>query len=132
MTERTSSPSSAPPPGSPPSSRPRTPTARRRRPGPGAVIWGSVASFAALFAFLTYELGSGHDPALGAAATQAGARPQKVLVRRVIHRRVVTTVLPPASRANPGSSVSQSSAHPVVTAPAPAAPAPPAVTTSAS
>ena len=103
---------------------------RRRRPGPGAVIWGSVASFAALFGFLTYQLTSGHDPALGASAGQPG-KAQKVLVRRVIHRRVVTTVIPPTSGASSGPSVSQSSA-PTVSSPAPPAPVSPPVTTSAS
>lgn len=47
------------------------------------MIWGSVALFAAMFALLTYQLGSGQPPA-----------PRPVLVRKVIKHRVVTTVVP--------------------------------------
>ncbi len=103
--------------------------ARRRRPGPGAVIWGSVAAFAVLFGFLTAQLRGGNDPAIGATGATTG-KAGKVLVRRVIHRRVVTTVIPASSGGAGGTSVSSSSA-PTVTASAPAAPAAP-VTTSAS
>lgn len=59
--------------------RPRT-----RRPGPALVIWGSIALFAVMFAFLTYQL----------SASEAPAAPRPVLVRQVIKRRVVTTTLP--------------------------------------
>lgn len=106
-------------------------TARRRRPGPGAVIAASAATFAMLFGFLTYQLRSGHDPAIGGASAASGA-PSKVLVRRVIRRRVVTTVVPAASSS--ASMTSSSSSSPVVTSSAPttAAPAPAPVTTSAS
>jgi hypothetical protein len=55
----------------------------QRRPGPGAVIWSSIALFAVLFAFLTYRLG---------ATSAVGLRP--VVVRKVVKRRVVTTILP--------------------------------------
>jgi hypothetical protein len=108
-------------------------TARRRRPGPGAVIAASAATFAMLFGFLTYQLRSGHDPAIGAASTASSA-PSKVLVRRVIRRRVVTTVVPSASSSAGTSTASSPSSSPVVTSSAPttAAPAPAPVTTSAS
>jgi hypothetical protein len=65
------------------SAGPQRAAARQRRPGIGPVIWGSVALFAALFAFLTYQLSSSQPPA-----------PRPVLVRKVIKRRVVTTVAP--------------------------------------
>lgn len=55
---------------------------RPRRPGPAAVIWGSVILFAVLFAVFTYQLSSPSRPQ------------QQVLVRKVIKRRVVTTVVP--------------------------------------
>jgi hypothetical protein len=55
---------------------------RSRRPGPAAVVWGSVALFAVLFALFTYQLGAPSQP-----------RPH-VLVRKVVKRRVVTTVVP--------------------------------------
>lgn len=107
-------------------------TAHRRRPGPGAVIAASAATFAMLFGLLTYQLSSGHDPAIGAASTASGT-PSKVLVRRVIHRRVVTTVVPAATSAAT-STTSSSGSSPVVTSSAPTtpAPAPAPVTTSAS
>jgi hypothetical protein len=60
---------------------------RRRRPGIGPVIWGSVALFAAMFALLTYQLSSSTPPA-----------PRPVLVRKVLKRRVVTTVVPTPGR----------------------------------
>jgi hypothetical protein len=46
------------------------------------VIWGSIALFAALFALFTYQLSAPSPPA------------QRVLVRKVVKRRVVTTFVP--------------------------------------
>lgn len=89
--------------------RPRT-----RRPGPGPVIWGSLALFAVLFALLTYQLASSQPPP-----------PRPVVVRQVVKRRVVTTVVPTPGRSTVTSSGGQSMAS---TAPAEAAP----VTTGAS
>ena len=104
-------------------------TARRpapRRPGPGAVIWGSVALFAVTFGFLTSQLANGNDPSLSKqAATQS--TPRKVLVRRVIKRRVVTRVVPAPGPTSVSAGPVSTSAAPVVAAPAPAP-----VTTSAS
>jgi hypothetical protein len=51
------------------------------------VIWGSVALFAAMFALLTYQLSAGQAPA-----------PRPVLVRKVVKRRVVTTIVPTPGR----------------------------------
>lgn len=62
---------------------PPKPGRRARRPGPAAVVWGSVALFAVLFALLTSHLAATTEPA-----------PRPVLVRKVIKRRVVTTVVP--------------------------------------
>ncbi len=92
------------------------PAPRSRRPGPAAVLWGSVALFAALFALLTYQLSTGKDPSLSSASA---ARP--VLVRKVVKRRVVTTVVPTpgASTVTSGpvtSSYSSSGAAPVTSA----------------
>jgi hypothetical protein len=53
------------------------------------VIWGSVVLFAVLFALLTSQL---------AASSPPEKRP--VLVRRVIKRKVVTTVLPTPGRSS--------------------------------
>lgn len=68
-----------------------TEPSRNRRPGPGAVLWGSVALFGALFALLTYQLSAGATTSFGGSAS-ASARP--VQVRKVIKRRVVTTIVP--------------------------------------
>jgi hypothetical protein len=60
------------------------------KPGGGAgatVFWASLALFAVLFAVLTYQLSRG-----GAPGTTTASRP--VQVRKVIKRRVVTTVIP--------------------------------------
>jgi hypothetical protein len=59
---------------------------RPRRPPAAAVIWASTLLFAALFALLTYNLSLAGPPAQGTAPT--------ALVRKVIKRRVVTTVVP--------------------------------------
>ena len=53
------------------------------------MLWASVLLFAALFALLTWRFSVGKDPSLGAATA---SRP--VQVRKVIKRRVVTTVVP--------------------------------------
>jgi hypothetical protein len=59
-----------------------------RKPGGAAVLWASLALFGVLFALLTYQLSSAEGPAAGAVAT----RP--VALRKVIKKRVVTTVIP--------------------------------------
>lgn len=79
------------------------------RPGPASVFWGSIALFAALFAFLTYQIEAGNDPLLGAAGSGAAAS-RPVLVRQVVKRRIVTTVVPGPG----GSSVSAAGSVPVV------------------
>jgi hypothetical protein len=88
------------------------PAPRGRRPGPAAVIWGSVALFAVLFALFTYQLSAPSGPR------------QQVLVRKLVKRRVVTTVVP-----TPGASTV--TAGPAVSSTESAAGATP-VTTSAS
>jgi len=75
---------------------------RPRRPGPAAVIWGSIALFAVLFALFTYQLAAPSQPQ------------QQVLVRKVVKRRVVTTVVPTPGEstvtAGPAVSSTESSA----------------------
>ncbi len=75
------------------------PASRGRRPGPALVFSGSIALFAVLLAFLTYQLSSGRDPSLGGAVA---SRP--VLVRQVIKSRVITTILPTPGRSSVSSS----------------------------
>jgi hypothetical protein len=71
-----------------------------RRPGIGPVLWGSVALFAVLFSLLTYQLSAAGAPA-----------PRPVVQRKVIQRRVVTTMAPlPGSAQAPAGSVVTSSA----------------------
>ncbi len=78
------------------SSQAKAETRRPRRPGPAAVIWGSVALFAMLFALFTYQLSAPSEPA------------QQVLVRKLVKRRIVTTVVPTpgASTVTSGPAVS--------------------------
>lgn len=83
--------------------------APRRRPGAAPVFWASVALFAVLFALLTYQLSAVPAP-----------QPPQVQVRKVIKRRVVTTVVPTpgtntVSAGPVSSSVSSSGAAAVVT-----------------
>ncbi len=87
---------------------------RRGRPSPAPVFWVSTLLFAALFAVLAYRFSAGQDPSLaGASAT----RP--VEVRKVIKRKVVTTVVPGTGEntvvAGPTSSATLASATEPVT-----------------
>lgn len=81
-----------------PSRVPRKPV---RKPGPAAVVWGSIALFAVLFALITHQLSA------GLAASSTATRP--TLARTVVKRKVVTTVVP-----SPGRSTV--TAEPAVTA----------------
>ncbi|MBS1676176.1 MAG: hypothetical protein JST08_02205 [Actinobacteria bacterium] len=58
-----------------------------RKPGGAIVFWASAALFAVLFALLTFQLS-----ATTTSGTTTAARP--VQVRKVIKRRIVTTVVP--------------------------------------
>lgn len=60
---------------------------RSHRPGPALVIWGSIALFAVIFALLTVQLAASQPPP-----------PRPVLVRQVVKRRVVTTIVPTPGR----------------------------------
>jgi hypothetical protein len=82
---------------------------RAGRPSLAPVFWGSISLFAVLFAFLTFQLTAGRDPSLAAAG---GASPRPVVLRKVVKRRVVTTVVP-----TPGAT--SVSSGPVTTSSAP-------------
>jgi hypothetical protein len=89
-----------------------TEAVRTKRPRASLVFWGSVLLFAALFAFLTYRF----------SVEQSASQPttQAVQVRKVIKRRVVTTIVPSPGKntvsSGPASSSSYSAgAEPVVT-----------------
>ena len=56
---------------------------RARRPGPAVVIWGSIALFVVIFALLTAQLAASQPPA-----------PRPIVVRQLVKRRVVTTIVP--------------------------------------
>jgi hypothetical protein len=58
-----------------------------------------MALFGATFAFLVYQLSGGRDPSLGAAVA-----PRPVLVRQVVKRRVITTIIPTPGRSSVSSS----------------------------
>jgi hypothetical protein len=63
-----------------------TERSRPRRPGATPVVWASTLLFAALFALLTYNL------SVAGSASQGASRPP--LVRKVIKRRIITTIVP--------------------------------------
>lgn len=121
-----------------------TPAKRRPRRKPAAlpVFAAMAAIFLATFAFLLFELIGGRDPALGAGAL-ASARPERpeLIIRKVIKRKVITTVVPESqSAASSGSTggyvqgysgSTYSAPAATTTAPAPA-PAPAPVVSSAS
>jgi hypothetical protein len=94
-----------------------------RRPGAGPVLWISLLLFCALLGLLTYRFSIGRDPS----GASAGAEPAPV--RKVIVRRVVTTVVPDRSAASPEAGAAASAQ--VSPEPAPA-PEPEPVTTSSS
>jgi len=80
-----------------------------RRPGAAPVLWASLLLFCVLLGLLTYRFSIGQDPS-GAGASAAPAPARKVIVRRV-----VTTVVP----AGPGGGTpGAATAPPVVEAPA--------------
>lgn len=84
---------------------------RSRRPRATAVVWASTLLFAAFFALLTYSLSLAGPP------SQSTARAP--LVRKVIKRRVVTTIVPTPGENTVSSSnqasYSSSGAVPVTT-----------------
>ncbi len=87
-----------------------TERSRPRRPRAAAVVWASTLLFAALFALLTYNLSLAGEPAQGVA--------QAPLVRKVIKRRVVTTIVPTAGEntvTSSPASYSSSGSAPVTT-----------------
>ena len=67
----------------------------RRRLSAIPVFAAMAVLFLATFVFLTLELIGGRDPALGAKALDS-VKPERpvVVVRKVIKRRVITTVVP--------------------------------------
>lgn len=86
---------------------------RSKRPPASLVFWASILLFAALFALLAFRFADEQS------ASRASAR--AVQVRKVIKRRVVTTIVPsPGQNTVSASPVSSSSsysaaAEPVVT-----------------
>ena len=62
-----------------------TERSRPRRPRAAPVVWASTLLFAALFALLTYNLSLAGPPSQNTTAP---------LVRKVIKRRVITTIVP--------------------------------------
>ncbi|MGH2936905.1 MAG: hypothetical protein ACRDPE_02155 [Solirubrobacterales bacterium] len=67
------------------------------RSGGTAVFWSSAALFAVIFALLTFQLSS-------AGGSGSTGTTQPVQVRKVIKRRIVTTVVPSpgVTQVNPG------------------------------
>jgi hypothetical protein len=65
------------------------------------VIWSSIGLFAVMFALLTYQLSASQPPV---------ARP--VLMRQVVKRRIVTTIVPTPGRSSVTSSGQVASSAP--------------------
>lgn len=86
-----------------------------RKPDGAVVFWASAALFAVLFALLTFQLSS------TTAGTTTAAPPAQV--RKVVKRRIVTTVVP-----SPG--VTHVSSGPATTSPAAIPPEPIVTSTS--
>ncbi|MGK2956045.1 MAG: hypothetical protein ACSLFI_10295 [Solirubrobacterales bacterium] len=110
----------------------RSRAVKRRKPSPVAVFLASAALFLGSLGFLSYQLAQGKDPALGTsvASVEKPKRPV-VTVRRIIKRRVITTVVPaPAATSIPVSSGSAPSSSYSAPAPVAVAPAPAPVTAS--
>jgi hypothetical protein len=80
-----------------------TEAARSRRPRASLVFWGSILLFAALFALLVYRF------SLEQQATQPTAK--TLQVRKVIKRRVVTTIVPSPGKNSVSSSPVSSSSY---------------------
>lgn len=91
---------------------------RPRRPSSAPVVWASLLLFATLFALLTYNLSAAQP------ATREASAPR---VRKIIKRRVVTTVIP-----SPGTTSVTGSTSGTSTEAAPVEPVPEPVVTSAS
>jgi len=75
---------------------------RAKRPPARLVLWASILLLAALFALLTYRF---------AAERSAGSTAQTVQVRKVIKRRVVTTIVPSPGQTSISSSPAASSSY---------------------
>lgn len=86
---------------------------RSKRPSASLVFWASILLFAALFALLAYRF----------SAEQSAPSARAVQVRKVIKRRVVTTIVP-----SPGENTV--SAVPVSSSSSFSAPSEPVVTSS--
>ena len=71
----------------------------KRRPGAAPVFWTSMALFCVLLGLLTYRFSIGQDPS----GVGPAAAPAKAPARKVIVRRVVTTVVPAGSGPVAGS-----------------------------
>ncbi len=111
----------------------RTRAIRRRKPPAMRVFKASTTLFLVALVFLSYQLAQGKDPALGSSVAKVD-KPKRpvVTVRKIVKRRVITTVVPAPSTAT--STPVSSGAAPTSTYSAPApvavAPAPAPVTAS--
>jgi hypothetical protein len=93
----------------------------------------------ALFGFMSYQLRTGHDPALGAPQAAQPAPVKQVVVKRLERKVIITTLVPPTEEGDaPQAAISVPAvvvqrAPAVVSAPAPTqAPAPAPIVTRAS
>ena len=88
------------------------PSRAGRRPGAAPAFWTSMVLFCVLLALLTYRFSIGRDPSGVAPAAEPTQAPRKVIVKRV-----VTTVVP----AGAGAAASSGAEAPPVSEAAPEA-----------
>jgi hypothetical protein len=81
---------------------------RKGKPSAIPVFAALAALTVGTFAYLTAELASGKDPALGPDAITAVTPKRPTIIRKVIRRKVVTTVVP-APTASPSYTAGSSS-----------------------
>lgn len=97
-------------------------TAAPRRPSATSVAMATLAVFLACFTFLAWQLHAGRDPSLGQPSAPVT---QRVLVKRIERKVVVTKVLPAeADDSAAGAGSGGSSVQVVQSSSAPSAPAP--------
>ena len=66
------------------------PSAPRRKPGSGSVVFGSVALFVVLLVFLSQRVAAGQDPVLGAPRHLAA---QPIVVHHIVKRVILETMI---------------------------------------
>ncbi len=97
----------------------------RKNNSVATVFMSSIVAFLILIAFLGTQMASGNDPLLGKGKKVAAVKPDKVLIRKVVITRKITTVVT-AKEASAAYSPQATSTYSAPVQSAPAYSAPPA------